>query len=211
MIRVLIVDDHGVIRTGLRTLLKSDPEVEVVGEAADGPEAFRLTVELKPNVLLLDIGMPGEDGIQVAKRLRASAPDVRVVFLTMHEDPALMREAIQVGAAGYVIKRAEEREILDAIHAAHRGDLYIHPAVARGLVESPAADRAVARPSGEPLTLREKDILRLLARGSTHRQIGEALGLPVQEVEALRSSVMKKLGFSSRVELVSFAEQHDLM
>jgi two-component system response regulator NreC len=210
-IRVLIADDHSMIRTGLRALLNSDPEVEVVGEAGDGRGTFRCVEDLAPDVVLLDIGMPGEDGIQVAKRLKASFPQVRVLFLTMHEDPGLMREAIQAGAAGYVIKRAEEAEILNAIHAASRGDLYVHPAMTRALLEPPTGERKPSSPGGVPLTRREVDILRLLARGNTNRQIAEALGLSVRTVEGHRANLMGKLGVSSRVELVTYAAEQGLL
>ncbi len=210
-IRVLIADDHRVIRTGLCTLLKSDPEVEVVGEAGNGRETLQLVQELEPDLVLLDISMPGEDGIQVAKRLKALFPDVRVLFLTMHEDEGLMREAFQAGAAGYIVKRAEESEILDAIHAAQRGDLYVHPAMTRALMEPLVLERPQVKPSGEPLTQWEVDVLRLLARGCTHRQIAEKLGVPVRAVEKYRANLMVKLGVSSRVELVRYADEHGLL
>jgi two-component system response regulator NreC len=209
-IRVLVADDHAVIRRGLRALLKSDPEVEVVGEAGDGRETLQRVQELEPDLVLLDISMPGEDGLHVAKRLKASYPQVRVLFLTMHEDESLMREALQAGAAGYVIKRAEESEILDAIHAAQRGDLYVHPAMTRALVEPHAAERPQVNPSGEPLAQWEIEVLRMLARGCTNRQIAETLGVPVGTVEKHRASLMIKLGVSSRVELVRYAEEHGL-
>ena len=210
-VRVLIVDDHSVIRTGLRALLKSDAELQVVGEADNGREAFRLVEELLPDVVLLDIGMPDEDGIQVAKRLKTSFPQVRVLFLTMHEEEGLLREAIAAGAAGYVIKRAEEAEILNAIHAASRGDLYVHPAMTRALLENRGAEHPVGGATGVSLTRREVDILKMLARGNTNRQIAEALGLSVRTVEGHRANLMGKLGVSTRVELVTYAEKHGLM
>ncbi|MBZ5589689.1 MAG: response regulator transcription factor [Acidobacteriia bacterium] len=210
-IRVLIADDHSMIRTGLRALLKSDPDVTVVGEAGDGRETFRLVEELAPDVVLLDISMPGEDGIQVAKRLKGSFPKVRVLFLTMHEDAGLMREAIQAGAAGYVIKRAEEAEILNAVHAAHRGDLYVHPAMTRAFLEPRPSERRPTGLGGVPLTRREVDILKMLARGHTNRQIAEGLGLSVRTVEGHRAALMGKLGVSSRVELVTYAEENGLL
>jgi two-component system, NarL family, response regulator NreC len=210
-IRVLIADDHAVIRTGLRALLKSDPELVVVGEAGNGRETYRLVEELVPDVVLLDIGMPGEDGIQVAKRLKGAFPQVRVLFLTMHEDEALLREALQAGAAGYIIKRAEEGEILDAIHAASRGDLYVHPAMTRALVKPPASEDKSYPPNEEALTPRDLSVLRLLTRGYTNSQIAEALGLSVRTVEGHRANLMAKVGASSRVELVIYAEEHGLL
>jgi two-component system response regulator NreC len=210
-IRVLIADDHSMIRTGLRALLKSDPEVAVVGEAGDGRETIRCVEELAPDVVLLDIGMPGENGIEVARRLKGSFPQVRVLFLTMHEDPDLMREAIQAGAAGYVIKRAEDLEILNAIHAAYRGDLYVHPAMTRAFLEGGTGERKPSSPGGLPITRREVDILRLIARGNTNRQIAEALGLSIRTVESHRGNLMGKLGAKSRVELVAYAQEQGLL
>ncbi len=210
-IRVLIADDHSVIRAGLRTLLGSDPELTIVGEASDGPQTLKLAEELAPDVLLLDIGMPGEDGIQVARKLKAAHSQVRVLFLTMHEDEDLVREAVAAGASGYVPKRAEEAEILDAIRAAYRGDLYVHPALTRALVKPQVADKAPHTPSGEPLTPREVSVLKMLARGFTNRQIAETLGLAPHAVEGYRASLTAKLGLSSRIELVSYAEKHSLI
>ncbi len=210
-IRVLIADDHSVIRAGLRALLGSDPALEVVGEAGDGPQTVALAERLSPDVVLLDIGMPGEDGIQVARKLKATLPQVRVVFLTMHEDEDLMREAIAAGASGYVTKRAEEAEILEAIHAAHRGDFYVHPALARSLMKPGAAPPAPAGAGEEPLTTREVVVLRMLARGFTNRQIGETLGLGSHAVEACRATLVAKLGATSRVELIRYAEMHGLL
>jgi two-component system response regulator NreC len=210
-IRVLIADDHSVVRSGLRALLALDPELAVVGEAANGQETFRLVGELTPDVVMLDIGMPGEDGIQVARRLKASFPQVNVLFLTMHEEPGLLAEALQTGASGYLIKRANEAEILDAVHAVSKGGLYVHPAMTRALVERPPAP-VVERPrGGEHLTAREVTVLRLLVRGCTNRQIGEELGLSVRTVESHRATLTAKLGVSSRVELAGYAEEHHLL
>jgi len=210
-IRVLIADDHSVIRAGLRALLGSAPALEVVGEASDGPQTVALAGRLAPDVVLLDIGMPGEDGIQVARKLKTTLPQVRVVFLTMHEDEDLMREAIAAGASGYVTKRAEEAEILEAIRAANRGDFYVHPALARSLLKPGGAEPAPGGTSGEQLTPREVAVLRMLARGFTNRQIGETLGVGLQAVEGCRASLTAKLGVTSRVELIRYAEMHGLL
>ena len=136
-IRILIADDHAVVRSGLRALLKDDPELEVVGEANDSTEALRLAETLHPDMVLLDITMPPEDGIKTARRLKEKHPDLIVLFLTMHEDESLLHEALRAGASGYVIKRAEESEIIQAIHVASRGDIYVHPAMTRALLHQP--------------------------------------------------------------------------
>lgn len=210
-IRLLIADDHAVVRSGLRALLLADAEIEVVGEAGDGPETLRLVETLRPDLVLLDITMPPENGMEIAKRLKEKHPDLIVLFLTMHEDEALLREALKVGAAGYVIKRAEEAEILCAIHAVHGGDIYVHPAMTRALLQQPVtAERRRGSPV-DALTRREIDVLRLLAKGNTNRQIADLLDLSVRTVENHRANLMGKLGLISRVELVNYAEEHDLL
>ena len=209
-IRVLIADDHAVVRSGLRSLLGADPELEVVGEAADGDETLRLAEELKPDTVLLDITMPPENGIQTAKRLRAAHPEVAVLFLTVHEDESFLHEALRVGAAGYIIKRAEQAEILQAIRAASQGDIYVHPAMIRALLQQPVTTEQ-RRGSAAALTPREIDVLRLLAKGNTNRQIADLLGLSVRTVENHRANLMGKLGLVSRVELVEYAEKHGLL
>ena len=214
-IRIVLVDDHGVIRAGLKSLLKATPDIEVVGDVGDGAGAMQLATELDPDVMLLDIGMPGEDGIEVARKLKARLPRIRLLFLTMHEDESLLREAIAVGASGYVLKRADEAEIITAIRAAARGDLYVHPSMTRVLLRTAADDgaphEAPGLPEVEALTPRELDILRFLARGYTNRQIAEDLGLSVRTVEGHRANLMGKLGVSSRVELVTYAEAKGLI
>lgn len=210
-IRILIADDHGLVRSGLRALLHADADLEVVGEAGDGAETLRFAAELSPDLVLLDVSMPGENGIATARRLREAHPELAVLFLTMHEDEGLMQEALRVGAAGYVIKRAEAPELLQAIHAACRGDVYVHPAMTRVLLRQPVSTR---RQHGSPepeLTPRELDVLRLLVRGNTNRQIAEKLGLSTRTVESHRANLQGKLGLTSRVELVEHAEEHDLL
>ena len=134
-IRTLIVDDHGVLRAGLRALLAGEADLEVVGEAADGDEALRMTGELSPEVVLMDITMPGMDGIEATRKLLAEMPSARVLLLTVHADSSLLREALQAGAAGYILKRAVESELINAIRAVARGDLYIDPAMTRALLK----------------------------------------------------------------------------
>lgn len=210
-IRILIADDHAVVRAGIRDLLRADPELEIVGEAENGEETLRLAATLSPDLVLLDITMPPESGIQTAHRLHEEHPDIVVLILTMHEDEGLLHEALKAGAAGYLIKRAEGPEILQAIHAAIRGDIYIHPAMTRALLQKPATEERRRDSPVEPLTPRELDVLRLLAKGNTNRQSAAQLGLSVRTVENHRANLMGKLGLTSRVELVSYAEEHDLL
>jgi len=210
-IRILIADDHAVVRSGLRALLRADPDLEVVGEAGDGVETLRLAETLHPDTVLLDITMPPENGIKTAQRLKEKHPELIVLFLTMHEDESLLHEALSVGAAGYVIKRAEESEIIQAIHAASRGDIYVHPAMTRALLHQPVTTEHRRGSPVDALTRRELDVLRLLARGNTNRQIAGLLGLSIRTVENHRANLMGKLGLVSRVELVNYAEEHNLL
>lgn len=210
-IRILIADDHTVVRTGLRALLLADATLEVVGEAADGNEALRLADTLLPDVVLLDLTMPPGNGIETAKRLKELHPAIVVLILTMHEDESLLHEALRVGASGYLIKRAAEAEILQAIHATVRGDIYVHPAMTRALLHQPVTTEHRRFSAVDALTPRELDVLRLLARGNTNRQIAELLGLSMRTVENHRANLMGKLGLTSRVELVNYAEEHHLL
>lgn len=210
-IRILITDDHAVVRSGLRALLSADADLDVVGEAGNGVEVMQLAGELLPDLILLDITMPQESGVKVAQRLKEEHPGIKVLFLTMHEDEALLHEALRTGAAGYVIKRAEEAEILQAIHAAMRGDIYVHPAMTRALLNQPVTSEHRRGVPPNPLTRREIDVLRLLAKGNTNRQIAGLLTLSMRTVENHRANLMGKLGLASRVELVNFAEEHGLL
>jgi two-component system response regulator NreC len=210
-IRILIADDHAVVRSGLRALLKADPDIEVVGEAKDGLETLRLAETLHPDMVMLDVTMPPENGIKTAKRLKEMHPELVVLFLTMHEDESLLHEALRAGASGYVIKRAEESEITQAIHVASRGDIYVHPAMTRALLHQPVTTEHRRGLPAISLTRRELDVLRLLAKGNTNRQIAGLLGLSMRTVENHRANLMGKLGLVSRVELVNFAEEHNLL
>lgn len=210
-IRILIADDHAVVRSGLRALLRADPVLEVVGEAEDGIETLRLAETLHPDMVLLDITMPPENGIKTAKRLKEKHPELIVLFLTMHEDESLLHEALRAGASGYVIKRAEESEIIQAIHAVSHGDIYVHPSMTRALLHQPVTTEHRRGLPAIRLTHRELDVLRLLAKGNTNRQIADLLGLSRRTVENHRANLMGKLGLASRVELVNYAEEHNLL
>ena len=211
-VKIVIADDHGVLRAGMRALLQAEPGFEVVGEAASGEEALRVALERRPDVVLLDVSMPGCGGLEATKILKQKLPRTQVLILTVHEDGTLLREAIRAGASGYIIKRAVESELIGAIHSVQKGDLYVHPAMTRALL---LQDRSGDGPSsqGDPavLTRREIGVLRLLARGYTNRQIAEELGLSVRTAEAHRANIMGKLGLKSRVELVRWAARQRLL
>ncbi|RPI32870.1 MAG: DNA-binding response regulator [Chloroflexota bacterium] len=209
--RVLIADDHAIVRTGLRALLKGEGALELVGEASSGEEAIQLTESLRPDILILDLSMPGLDGIQVTKQILASLPGVRVLILTVHEDEALLREAIHAGAAGYILKHAAERELIAAIHTVQMGDIYVHPKMIRALLAEPEKPSAPSHKPEELLTPRELDVLNRIVQGYTNRQIAEELKLSVRTVEGYRANLTEKLGLHSRADLVRYAREHGLL
>lgn len=211
MPRILIADDHAIVRTGLRTLLQAEATLELVGEAAGGYEAIKLVATTSPDILLLDLSMPDLDGIAVTKKLKPEYPELRILILTIHEDEALVREAIKAGASGYILKRAAESELVSAINVLMRGDMYVDHALLRPFIEEttevPASDRKMI----EALTPREKDVLRLIVLGYTNRQIGEELSISVRTVEGHRANLSDKIGAHSRADLVRYARDHDLI
>ena len=217
MIRILIVDDHGVLRAGLAALLSAEAEMEVVGEAGSGRECMPLVKALKPDVVLMDINLPDTDGILLTRQVKKAFPETRVLMLTVHEDESLLKGALKGGASGYVIKRAVKAELINAIQAVMRGDLYVHPSMTRALLSSIGEDlHQAAGPAGNhggigQLTGREKDVLQLIAQGYTNAQIGKHLSISVRTVEYHRANLMAKLALTSRVELVRFAVDHGLV
>ncbi len=210
-VSIVIADDHGVLRAGLRSLLDAEPNFKVVGEAADGHETVQVALELCPDLILLDISMPGIDGIEVTKIVKAKLPKTQVLMLTAHEDHALLIEAIRAGASGYVVKRAVEPELTSAIAAVLRGDLYVDPAVTRALIPQ-APGQGPGRPDyAEVLTPREIEVLQLIAEGNTNMQIAEVLTLSVRTVESHRANIMDKLHLNNRAELVRYARDRGLL
>jgi two-component system response regulator NreC len=210
-IRILISDDHGVMRAGLRALLSAESEFEVVSEAADGREVLASVGGLCPDVVILDINMPGPDGIEVTRRLKEAFPDIRVLILTVHEDEGLLRAAIRAGASGYILKRAVGTELIDAIYAVWRGELYVHPAMTRALLKDVNPTLTADETPVERLTPRETEVLRLIAEGYTNRQVADLLTISIRTVESHRANVMGKLHLNSRVELVRYARRHSLL
>lgn len=210
-IRILIADDHGVMRAGLRAMLEDEADIEVVGEAASGEEALLLAGKLAPDVLLLDIGLPGIDGVETTRRVRKSFPKVQILILTVYEEESLLRAAIDAGAAGYIIKRAVEEELLSAIKAVSRGDMYIHPSITRLLLKDLSPSIKVKTGGFQLLTPRERELIAYIVRGFTNRQIAETLFISVRTVEGHRASLLNKLGLKNRVELIEFAEKNGLI
>jgi two-component system response regulator NreC len=210
-IRILIADDHGVIRAGLRALLDGFPDITIIGEAADGGEALTKAVELKPDIVLMDLSMPHMGGIEATRQLVQHEPGIRILILTVHEDEDLLKEVIRAGAAGYIVKRSEQDDLLHAIRVVARGDLYVHPSMTRALFSEPSSNASPKVYEVETLTSREIEVLVLLAKGYTNRQIAEQLCISQRTVEGHRANLSGKLGLHSRVELVEYVEKHGLM
>jgi DNA-binding NarL/FixJ family response regulator len=205
-IRILIADDHAVLRTGLRMLISSQRDLEVVGEAGDGDEAVRKAAALRPDVALVDISMPGSGGIKAIERIREATPTTRVLVLTMHDMPAYLRAALAAGASGYVVKRSADSALLAAIRDVSRGRTALDPALAASVVQSGLRRRGATGTSpAAPLSQREREVLELVAQGYTNQQIADHLGLSVKTVETYRARLVEKLGLQSRAELVRYA------
>ncbi|HSV85096.1 MAG TPA: response regulator transcription factor [Levilinea sp.] len=209
-IRILIADDHQILRAGLRSLLNADRNFEVIGEATNGDEAIEAVKTLSPDILLMDISMPGTDGLEATRQISQTMPNVRILILTMHEDFPILKEVMNSGASGYIIKRAAESELIDAIYAVWRGILYIHPTLMQSLINSPEKSNLPDSDETEPLTSREIEVLGYIAQGYTNRQIADALTISVRTVETHRSNIMDKLNLHSRVDLVRYADEHGL-
>jgi two-component system, NarL family, response regulator NreC len=212
-IRVLIVDDHAVVRAGLRMLIEAQPEMAVVGEAGDGLAAVRLACEADPDVVTMDVTMPGMSGIKTVERLRRDCPRARVLVLTMHDDTAYLQAALAAGASGYVLKTAEETELLAAIRAVHRGHTFVDSHLTQGLVQtllSPKVPDDTPDPKG-PLSQREREVLQLLAEGHANRVIAERLFLSVKTIETYRTRIAEKLGLRTRADLVRYAIETGLL
>lgn len=211
-IRIMIADDHNVLRAGLRVLINAEPDLQVVGEATNGEETLRLARELCPDVVLLDLSMPGPGGIEITHQLKAALPEAHVLILTVHEDEGLLRAGLQAGAAGYITKRATiESELINAIRAVWRGDMYVHPAMTRALLKDLSLSPSAGKDLVEPLTPRETEVLRLIAQGYTNRQAAELLGIGVRTVESHRANIMDKLNLRGRAALVCYAKEHGLL
>ncbi len=211
MINVLIADDHAIVRTGLRALLRSEPGLQLVGEATSGYEAIELVGKTHPDILILDLSMPDLDGIAVTRQLKPQYPDLRILILTVHEDEAMLREAIKAGASGYIVKRAAEAELIAAIETIRRGDPYVDPALLRVLLGESTKPRTEQAASPDPLTPRETDVLKLIVQGYTNRQVGEELSISVRTVEGDRANLLERRGLRTRVELVRYARDRCLI
>jgi two-component system response regulator NreC len=207
LVRVLIVDDHDIVRAGIRMLLDAQPDMAVIGEASNGKEAIEMVSSMEPDVVLMDISMPGMTGIEATRAIKQTNSRVEIVGLTMHAEDRYFFQLLQAGASGYVVKGAAPHELLDAVRAASRGEAYIHPSLQRKLIGD-YVSRAEGNDQGsmlEGLTERELEVLRLIVDGLTSREIAESLVISPNTVERHRQNIMAKLGLHNRAELVRYA------
>ena len=209
MLELLVADDHGIVRAGLRMLLERQPHMRVVAEAADGVEAVELALRERPRVAILDVSMPRMTGIQAAREIKAHAPSVQVVLLSMHDDERYLFDALGAGASGYVLKRAADTDLIEAVLAADRGEPFLPPPTQRALIKR-WLEEGADQPR-DPLTPRELDVVKLIAEAHTNRQIAEILSLSEKTVESHRANVLGKLGMRDRVELVRYAVRRGLI
>jgi two-component system, NarL family, response regulator NreC len=209
VINVVLVDDHAVVRSGLRLLLDSQDDIEVIGEAGNAKDAIFRARALKPHVILLDVVLPGESGIEVLPKLLKESPDTRVLVLSMQDDPSYVREAFAAGASGYVLKEAADEEVVSAVRDIAAGGSYVHPILGARMVAAEAEERAAAE--ADPLSEREREVLRLLALGHTNQEIAEHLYISVRTAESHRAHIMQKLRLATRAELVRYALSHGLL
>ncbi len=209
-IKILMVDDHALLRDGIRALLGLHEDIEIVGEASEGKEAIEKVRELLPEVVVMDIAMPGMDGLEATRRIMKQNPKIKVLVLTQHDNKEYILSAIKAGAAGYVPKRALGSELVSAIRTVHKGDSFLYPSAAAALIE----DYLQQAERGEPydrLTAREREILKLIADGNTSREIAEMLFLSLKTVLGHRTKIMGKLDIHNRTELIKYAMRKGLV
>jgi two-component system response regulator NreC len=208
-VRILIVDDHAVVRAGLRLLLDAEPDLEPVGEAGTARDAIFQARSLKPDLILMDVGMPDQNGLEVVPTLLHEHPEVKVLVLSMQDEPQYVRQAFDVGASGYVLKESADADLVTAIHQVARGESYVDPRLGARLV---AAERAeTRRAEADPLSDREREVLRLLALGHTNQEIAKQLFISVRTAETHRAHIMQKLSLQSRAELVRYALEQGML
>src|SRR6476660_9829312 len=208
-VRVMIVDDHAVVRAGLRLLIDAEDDLEAVGEAGTARDAVFQARALKPDVILMDVVMPDQSGLDVVPTILHERPETKVLVLSMQDDPQYVRQAFSSGASGYVLKEAADAEVVGAIREVARGGRYVHPALGARLVSADADERR--RAEEDPLSEREREVLRLLALGHTNQEIAKMLYISVRTVETHRAHIMQKLRLTTRAELVRYAIEHGLL
>jgi DNA-binding NarL/FixJ family response regulator len=207
--RILIADDHGIVRSGIRLLLERQPGLDVVAEAADGIEAVKQALATRPELSILDVGMPGLTGLQATREIRSQLPDSRVLILSMHDDEHYLFEALKAGASGYVLKREADQDLVEAVRSVGRGEAFLTNAAERSIIRQWMADGA--KGPAVPLTPREEEVVKLIAEAHTNAQIASILHLSAKTIESHRANVLRKLGMRDRVELVRYAIRRGLI
>jgi DNA-binding NarL/FixJ family response regulator len=211
-IRILLADDHTLLREGIRSLLQGQADMVVVGEAEDGRGVVQLASDLKPDIVLMDIAMPLLNGLEATRQIKRDHPQIHVLVLTMHDNEEYVRQVLQSGASGYLLKRAAASELVAAIRAVHRGEAVLSPAITRLVLNDYLqSDGAKPEPSTSELTPREREILQLIAEGYTSREIAEMLSLSVKTIQAHRTSLMQKLDLHDRGDLIKYAIQKKII
>ena len=210
-IRVLLADDHGILRAGLRALLGSEPDIDVVGEAADGEEAVAQTAALDPDVVVLDIAMPRLDGLEATRRIRDRGLRAKILILTVHAEERYLLPVLRAGGAGYVLKSGADTDLLDAIRTVARGDAFLYPGATRLLLSEYLGKEGEARDRSRSLSERERQVLALTAEGYSAQEIGERLILSPKTVETYRERAMQKLGLRRRADIVHYALRSGLL
>lgn len=210
-IRVLIADDHTIVRSGVRLLLEAEPDLEVVGEAIEGKEALALVESLRPDVVLMDITMPGIDGIEATRQIKSQWPETKVLILTMHRSDEYFFEMIKAGASGYLLKGAETSELTYALRIVAHGEVYIYPSMANKLVKGYLSSLESKENSESILSPREEEILLMLAEGYSNKEIAEKLVISSSTVHTHRSNLMRKLDLSNRHDLIQYARKQGLI
>jgi DNA-binding NarL/FixJ family response regulator len=208
-LRIFLADDHAVVREGLKRLVESQTDMEVIGEAQDGREAIQKAVELRPDIMVIDVSMPELNGAQATRQLKQSFPKLAVLALTVHEDKSYLRELLEAGASGYVLKRTAADELIHAIRAVAAGGVYVDPHIAGKLVSTFIQPRTSITSRDEELSGRESEVLRLIAQGYSNKEIGAQLELSIKTVETYKARSMEKLGLHSRVDIVRYAAEQD--
>lgn len=209
-IRILLVDDHAMLRAGLRALLSAEPDLDVVGEASNGEEAVALAADLKPDVVVMDIAMPVMNGLEATRRITAARPETRVLALTMHAEEQYLLEVLQSGGSGYVLKRSADTELMEAIRAVSRGEAFLYPSGVKMLLSRYSTSGAADRPKHD-LSEREQEVLTLTAAGYSNQEIAARLAISPKTVDTYRQRIMEKLDLHHRAELVHYALDRGLL
>lgn len=211
-IKVILADDHTILREGIKSLLEDEPDIDIVGEANNGHEVVKLAIKLNPDIVIMDLSMPLLNGLEATRKIKQSAPSIKIIILTMHDNEEYIRQALTAGALGYILKDAATHELLDAIRSINQGEAVLSPAITRLVIEDYLRWGDIKpKASEDGLSNREREILQLIAEGNTNKQISEILCLSIKTVQAHRANMMKKLDIHDRGELIKYAIQKKII